>query len=344
MPLRYSLFLLLTLGLYSAAYAQQPFARFGVKVEVLSLSNGRYPEFFPNDSLRRVGSVVYNRRLHRIAYLLPPDSLLGRTKSEVTSRWWAVDPHAENYVNITPYAFVANNPVNNMDPDGRDIIYNASKPVYDKKTGVTTYNITVDISMKIMNRANMSQKEFDTKVSDFKSQLTNSLGGTFSQGKKNFVFTAGKMDIQGASEMKQVRSTDHLMVFVDDVTGKSDKGGPAGGQAPLNERIEYVETDQDAGGMIHEFGHSMGLMHNWRTPGTADDKAGNYMGYGSNRNSFDSSQLFDSYQTYKGGLLNQGGNSSTMPSPGMYTPGTTQSKPYRRANEGEKTPRQLPSL
>jgi len=331
------------LGLCSAARAQQPFARFGVKVEVLSLSNGRYPEFFPNDSLRRVGSVVYNRRLHRIAYLLPPDSLLGRPKAEVTSRWWVVDPHAENYANITPYAFVDNNPVNHMDPDGRDIIYNTTQST-NKKTGVTTFNITVDVSMKLMNRSNMSQKEFDSKVADFKSTLSNSLSGTFSQGKKNFVFSAGKMDIQGASDMKQVRSTDHLMVFVDDVTGKSDKGSPSGGQAPLNERIEYVEPNQETGGMVHEFGHSMGLSHNWRTPETSDDGAGNYMGYGSNQNSFSPSQLFDSYQTYKAGLLNQGGNSSTMSSPGVYTPGTTQSKPYRRANEGEKTPRQLPSL
>jgi hypothetical protein len=27
-----------------------------------------------------------------VAYLLPPDSLRGRVKAEVTSRWWSVDP------------------------------------------------------------------------------------------------------------------------------------------------------------------------------------------------------------------------------------------------------------
>ena len=51
----YSLTLLLGLALPLAAHAQQPFERFGVKVKVVTLSNGRYPEFFGNDSLRRIG-------------------------------------------------------------------------------------------------------------------------------------------------------------------------------------------------------------------------------------------------------------------------------------------------
>ena len=75
-----------------STHAQQPFERFGLKVKVATLSNGRYPEFFANDSLRRIGSVVYNTRLRRIAYLLPGDSLVGRPRPEVTSRWFSPDP------------------------------------------------------------------------------------------------------------------------------------------------------------------------------------------------------------------------------------------------------------
>ena len=36
------------------------------------------------------------------------------------ARWPAVDPHAENYYSQSPYAFTGNNPVNFVDPDGRD--------------------------------------------------------------------------------------------------------------------------------------------------------------------------------------------------------------------------------
>lgn len=112
----------LMVGLVPAAHAQQPFERFGIKVKVATLSNGRYPEFFHNDSLRRIGSVVYNTRLHQIAYLLPADSLVGRARPEVTSRWFSPDPLAEKYMYITPYAFGNNNPVRYSDVDGREIV------------------------------------------------------------------------------------------------------------------------------------------------------------------------------------------------------------------------------
>ncbi|GEM55874.1 hypothetical protein B0A58_04355 [Flavobacterium branchiophilum NBRC 15030 = ATCC 35035] len=38
------------------------------------------------------------------------------------SVWMSVDPMAEKYPNISPYVYVANNPINAIDPDGRDII------------------------------------------------------------------------------------------------------------------------------------------------------------------------------------------------------------------------------
>ena len=38
-------------------------------------------------------------------------------------RWGVVDPLAEKYPSLSPYVYVANNPINAIDPDGRDIIY-----------------------------------------------------------------------------------------------------------------------------------------------------------------------------------------------------------------------------
>ncbi len=37
--------------------------------------------------------------------------------------WLNVDPLAEKYPSLSPYVYVANNPINAIDPDGRDIIY-----------------------------------------------------------------------------------------------------------------------------------------------------------------------------------------------------------------------------
>jgi len=115
-------FLLLALGLSYAAHAQQPFLKYGLKVKVATLSNGRFQEFFTNDSLRRIGSVVYDTRLRRVAYLLPPDSLVGHAKPDITSRWMSPDPLAEKYMHVSPYVFGADNPVRYADVDGRDIV------------------------------------------------------------------------------------------------------------------------------------------------------------------------------------------------------------------------------
>ncbi|WP_281925798.1 RHS repeat domain-containing protein, partial [Flavobacterium collinsii] len=46
-----------------------------------------------------------------------------RNYDPALGRWMNIDPLAEKYPNISPYVYVANNPINAIDPDGRDIIF-----------------------------------------------------------------------------------------------------------------------------------------------------------------------------------------------------------------------------
>ena len=40
----------------------------------------------------------------------------------VLARWHAVDPLAEKYPDVSPYVYCMNNPVNNIDPDGKRVV------------------------------------------------------------------------------------------------------------------------------------------------------------------------------------------------------------------------------
>ena len=61
------------------------------------------------------------------------DPAIGRTLQ--------MDPHAENYLRMSPYSWVANNPLRFIDPDGRDIIGTDGKKVtYQMVNGNTVWS------------------------------------------------------------------------------------------------------------------------------------------------------------------------------------------------------------
>jgi hypothetical protein len=120
------LFLLITICTFAyTAMAQeyQPFKEIGKKVKVLTLSNGKYDEFFDYKDVQRIGSVMFNIRTKKIVKLLNADSIFKKfSDNSSASRWYSVDPLAAkgNNISYSPYTYTFNNPVNYIDPDGQD--------------------------------------------------------------------------------------------------------------------------------------------------------------------------------------------------------------------------------
>jgi len=99
-----------------------PYKSIGKKAKVLTLSHGKYVEFFDTDSIQRIGTVMFNIRTKKIVRLLNAEQVYKKASdNSFASRWYSPDPLAEKYYSQSPYLFALNNPILFNDPDGRDV-------------------------------------------------------------------------------------------------------------------------------------------------------------------------------------------------------------------------------
>lgn len=103
-----------------------PYAKFGENQQILTLSNGRYQEFFDLDTIEVIGSAVFNTNSMRVIGFIEQDTIHKEFayEPEIVSRWLSPDPLAQKFPEMSPYHFVKNNPVIYIDPDGQEnVIY-----------------------------------------------------------------------------------------------------------------------------------------------------------------------------------------------------------------------------
>jgi len=98
-----------------------PFARFGYKPKIATLSKGKYLEFHDRDTIVKIGSFSYHTRKKTVTGYYSLDSLRSEATLHPTliSRWFSPDPLSDEFPSWSPYSFVFNNPIRFIDPDGR---------------------------------------------------------------------------------------------------------------------------------------------------------------------------------------------------------------------------------
>ena len=98
-----------------------PFKKYGFYPKIATLSKGKYLEVHDIDSIISIGSVRFNRKTRDIVEfreidLSDPDA---QPYLDTAGRWFSPDPLSEEFSSWTPYNFAFNNPIKNIDPDGR---------------------------------------------------------------------------------------------------------------------------------------------------------------------------------------------------------------------------------
>lgn len=103
-----------------------PFSKYGYYPKIATLSKGKYLEFHDTDSIVVIGSIRFNTQSGNIIEireidLSDPDA---QPIGDTHGRWISPDPLSEEYSSWSPYHIVYNNPISNIDPDGRQIFDN----------------------------------------------------------------------------------------------------------------------------------------------------------------------------------------------------------------------------
>lgn len=248
----------LTLILRGVTIAQNPYQSLGKEMpkgKMLTLSNGKFQEFFPNDTLVPIGSVMYNTITGDVVAFLTRDTMYAEynLEPELVSRWLSPDPLGAKFTQWSPYHYAYNNPLRFIDPDGR-----SGEPIFDEKKKTVTINST-------FIAYGGEAKNYAAKFASNVAKKWNAAGGTVKvdgkEYKANFKVSVLIVSEAAAKELASTNKDPKINFVRIEASDQSSNVGKKDTDGGSNSF--YINTKQldetNSTTAAHEYGHSLGL-------------------------------------------------------------------------------------
>jgi len=124
MIMKYFVLLFVVFFSVGAVAQDNPYAIFGHENKVeYEMDVKEYLYIVNSDTASELYAMIFDVESGLVWFLDERDSIIGQAMIEPNElyRWISVDPLADEYPGMSPYNFCGNNPINNIDPDGRKI-------------------------------------------------------------------------------------------------------------------------------------------------------------------------------------------------------------------------------
>jgi hypothetical protein len=130
-------------ALVGISQSKNPYKSIGKKSQTLTLTKGKYEEFFDQDSIQQIGTVLMNVRTMKVVKLLDEKDAKQRLENEKGSRFLSVDPLAVSFPWNSPYAYAEGDVIRSIDLDGAE--KNVRTFSYSVSNGETQFKVVDNV-------------------------------------------------------------------------------------------------------------------------------------------------------------------------------------------------------